>query len=90
MGGEISKGKEKPHFNKEDASTLQRLHKGLASRSEGPTMDKRTFLQFFNYPGMFGERLFAMFDQDQSGRINRTEFMEGMAWYLKGTTELKI
>jgi hypothetical protein len=30
----------------------------LASRSAGPTMDKTTFLRFFNLPGMMGERLF--------------------------------
>lgn len=79
-----------PKFNKEDQAVLEALHKALASRSDGPTMDKRTFLQFFDYPGMFGERLFKMFDQDCTGKINRTEFLNGMKWYLNGSTEVKI
>jgi len=61
----------------------------MASRSEdGETIDKRTFLQFFDFPGpyplrismthflgMFGERLFALFDQTRLGRINKEEFL---------------
>ena len=88
MGNAI--GGPAPKLSREDELVLDELHKGLASRSAGPTTDKRTFLQFFDYPGMFGERLFKMFDQNKGGTIDREEFMTGMAWYLNGTTEQKI
>jgi len=35
----------------------------LASRSPGHYMTKDAFLQFFNVPGILGERLFRVFDR---------------------------
>lgn len=52
--------------------------------------DKRTFLQFFDYPGMFGERLFEMFDTKKNGLCDKEEFVTGMAWYIKGSPQQKI
>ena len=80
-----------PSLSQDDNLLLRALHDGMASRSEdGGTIDKRTFLQFFDFPGMFGERLFALFDQTRSGMINKEEFLKGMAIYLNGSTDQKI
>jgi len=46
-----------------ESPILTCIKSDLAARSPGPTMDKFTFLKFFNVPGMLGERLFAVFDK---------------------------
>ena len=55
------------------------------SQTKGNTIDKATFLKYFPLPGMMGERLFAVFDRDNSGNIDFTEFLTGMALIYHGT-----
>lgn len=45
-------------YDRTELSVLDSLFRELASRSPGPTVDKATFLKFFELPGMLGERLF--------------------------------
>lgn len=47
--------------------TPRGTHPDLAARSPGATMDKNTFLQLFDIPGMLGERLFSVFDSKKTG-----------------------
>lgn len=39
---------------------------------------------------MIAERLFTVFDADQSGRINFDEFMVGLASYARGSLDDKL
>lgn len=49
-------------FGKDELCLLDSMFQDLARRSPGKTIDKATFLQLFNVPGMLGERLFHVFD----------------------------
>ena len=62
---------------------MSELFNDLANRSEGATIDRITFLQFFNLPviltqGLLGERLFELFDTKNTGLIDFEEFVEGL------------
>lgn len=78
------------NLSKEDYEILLKLFRGLAKRSEGPTVDKATFMKFFNYPGVFGERVFALFDQKNTGVIDEEEFMSGLLSYMQADRDGKI
>jgi len=52
-------------------------------------VDKTTFLKYFPLPGMMGERLFSVFDRDNSGAIDFQEFLTGMGLIYRGTLEEK-
>ena len=77
-------------YDQKELSVLDSLFRELASRSAGPTMDKATFLRFFNMPGMLGERLFQVFDRKQNGVIEWEEFVAGLADFCRGTMDDKI
>lgn len=67
------------------------VYQGLILQSkDGQHIDKKTFLAFFKYPGMFGERVFHLFDVSERGYINCDEFIGGLARFLNGTTDEKI
>merc|ERR1719456_1678582 len=68
---------------------FQSLSEHSSQGSEARTIDKTTFLRFFPLPGMMGERLFAVFDRDNSGAIDFQEFLTGMALIYRGTLEEK-
>jgi serine/threonine protein kinase/Ca2+-binding EF-hand superfamily protein len=74
-------------FESHEYSMLQRMYVGLAAQSVGNTVDKRTFMKYFNLPGMLGERVFSVFDQKKTGVIDQEEFMHGLSLYTKGSTE---
>eukprot|EP00808_Paulinella_micropora_P012134 g12520.t1 len=77
-------------FGEAEYQLMSAMFLDLSMRSPDSTMDKDTFLKFFNAPGLLGERLFRVFDRDGNGVIDENEFMTGLAVYLKGTTEEKI
>jgi hypothetical protein len=47
---------------KGELGLLEKMFTDLARKTQGKAIDKATFLQLFNLPGMVGERLFAVFD----------------------------
>lgn len=87
MGNVIANPKK---FEKKELASVKLLFKGLASRSKSQNMDKRTFLQFFEYPGLVGERIFNLFDHDHDGWINEREFVDNLGAYVNATTDEKI
>eukprot|EP01138_Halocafeteria_seosinensis_P010784 gb/GECG01011014.1/.p1 GENE.gb/GECG01011014.1/~~gb/GECG01011014.1/.p1 ORF type:complete len:1451 (+),score=219.92 gb/GECG01011014.1/:1-4353(+) len=72
-------------------SVLKFTFKDLAARgSTGKDIDKNTFLKAFPLPGLIGERLFTLFDKDESGVINYEEFIFGLAIWCRGTVEERM
>jgi len=69
---------------------LKSLFEDLAKRDEAPNIDKATFLDFFAVPRLIGERLFQVFDQKQTGFIDLSEFLDGLATYARGSPESKM
>lgn len=72
-----------------------KLFRDLASRSGGETINRTTFLQFFQLPvtskqGLWGERLFDKFDKHKSGRIDYDEFTMGLSACIKGSEQEKV
>lgn len=59
---------------------LKSIWKDLAQRSESVDkgINKITFLQYYNLPGIISERLFAVFDDDKNGFLSLQEFYDGM------------
>ena len=60
------------------------IHKNLSEHSVSPgkTVDKVTFLKYFPLPGMMGERLFTVFDRDNSGGIDFQDLVESWGTFL--------
>jgi Ca2+-binding EF-hand superfamily protein len=77
-------------FTRDEISILSQLFRDLSSRSQGLTVDKVTFLQFFPLPGLWGERLFDKFDKKNTSVIDFEEFMSGLRICTKGDEEEKI
>ena len=48
------------------------------------TIDKFTFSKYFPLPGLFGERLFAVFDEDNQEEISYEAFISGIAFLGRG------
>ncbi|ORM41477.1 Myosin light chain kinase A [Babesia sp. Xinjiang] len=72
-------------FDSNELEVLFKLYKELASRSEHAGITKETFLQYFNLPGLWGERLFRYFDTNESGCVEFEEFVAGIAVCCRGT-----
>lgn len=49
-------------FDPNEIEMLYKIYKELSSRSSSNGIDKETFLQYFNLPGLWGEQLFRKFD----------------------------
>lgn len=78
-------------FSAHQSSFLMMVYQGLIMQStDGKHIDKKTFLSFFKYPGMFGERIFRLFDVSERGYLNCDEFTGGLARFLNGSTDQKI
>ena len=70
---------------------LSKLFKNLVQRSQHPRcIDKATFCRVFPLPGVLGERLFKVFDTDNTSLITHDQFFDGVAIVLKGSIEDKI
>merc|ERR1712130_133006 len=79
------------NFKTKEVSVLNAIFKDLASRTKyTTTMDKSSFLKFFNFPSLMGERLFAVFDKNHDGEIDWEEFIDGIRLYLNGDIREKI
>ena len=61
----------------------------IQSTSGYGSLDKTTFLRYFPLPGIMGERLFSVFDLNDSGDISFQEFVTGMALVYHGTIDEK-
>ncbi|AFZ81416.1 protein kinase domain-containing protein [Theileria equi strain WA] len=99
MGGNSSKEyKNRNKYTKEclkkfdpyELAVLQKIFKELANRSISNGIDKGTFLQYFNLPGLWGEQLFRKFDINDSGFVELDEFLTGIAITCRGTRSEKI
>ncbi|EDO06021.1 Protein kinase domain family protein [Babesia bovis T2Bo] len=77
-------------FDRSELDILIKLYKELANRSESRGIDKQTFLQYFNLPGLWGERLFHYFDTNGSDFVEFDEFLNGIATCCRGTRSEKI
>lgn len=77
-------------FSKKEQKYLVKAFTDLAIRSPGPTIDRKTFLQHFSLPGLYGEQLFNVFDFKKTGVIDYTEFLTGLAMCLKGDVDEKL
>lgn len=78
-------------FQDAELTVLNAIFKDLAGRTKyTQTMDKSSFLKFFNFPGLMGERLFAVFDKNKDGEIDWQEFIGGIRLYLNGDIKEKI
>lgn len=73
-----------------ELGVLKQLHKELASRSSSTGIDKETFLQYFNLPGLWGERLFRYFDINETSRVEFDEFITAISICCRGTPTEKI
>jgi Ca2+-binding EF-hand superfamily protein len=61
-------------FTQLEESLLLKMYESLAASSPGTTIDKSMFLRFFPLPGLFGERLFSLFDTKHHNCIDYEEF----------------
>jgi hypothetical protein len=78
-------------FDEQQSSLLVKLYEGLVVRSQcGKRLDKKTFLAYFKYPGLFGERIFDEFDTNRRGWIDCEEFIGGLSSFVNGTTDEKV
>ncbi|GAB5370537.1 hypothetical protein AAMO2058_001501600 [Amorphochlora amoebiformis] len=77
-------------FHDDEKTILDQVYQDLASRSPGPAVNRATFLSFFKLPGIIGELLFDTFDTYKDGTVNRTDFMNCLGRYYRGTIEEKI
>uniref|UniRef100_A0AAV1UX67 non-specific serine/threonine protein kinase n=1 Tax=Peronospora matthiolae TaxID=2874970 RepID=A0AAV1UX67_9STRA len=69
---------------------LRRTFRGLASSTDGGSVDKKTFLKCFPMRGLLGERLVDVMDQSSSGSIDLNEFVYGLAILFRGSREEKL
>ena len=68
---------------------LQQLSKDFCSRSDNPGLgiSKSTFLEYFSLPGIIGERLYSIFDQNNIEYIAENDFISGMTKFYSGSFE---
>lgn len=57
------------------------IYKDLCSRSDDKAkgVNKISFLDYSQLPGLLAERLFAVLDQDRDGYLNSKEFLTGLS-----------
>ncbi|UKJ89759.2 myosin light chain kinase [Theileria orientalis] len=77
-------------FDQNELEVLHKIFKELSSRSTTTGIDKETFLQYFNLPGLWGEQLFRKFDINYSGSVELDEFLIGISVSCRGTRTEKI
>ncbi|BAM42024.1 myosin light chain kinase [Theileria orientalis strain Shintoku] len=77
-------------FDQNELEVLHKIFKELSSRSTSAGIDKETFLQYFNLPGLWGEQLFRKFDINYSGSVELDEFLIGISVSCRGTRTEKI
>uniref|UniRef100_A0A3B0MXH5 non-specific serine/threonine protein kinase n=1 Tax=Theileria annulata TaxID=5874 RepID=A0A3B0MXH5_THEAN len=77
-------------FDPNEIEMLYKIYKELSSRSSSNGIDKETFLQYFNFPGLWGEQLFRKFDCNYSGAVELEEFLLGISVSCRGTRSEKI
>ena len=79
------------HFTTEELKEMQIKFRGLAKRSDGPTVDQATFMKFMKFEdGLLGEQLFTFFDSKQNGVVDFEEFICGLAVFSRGTATQKL
>ncbi len=71
---------------------FKELYADLATRSKVGRHDFRNqfFIEFIQGPGIIGERLFNIFDDNNSGNINQDEFLEGVRQIFSDKIESKM
>jgi len=77
-------------FTELEVTLLVKMYQNLAANSPGKTIDKTMFLKFFPLPGLFGERLFNLFDTKRTNEIDYEEFISGCSRVCGGTAEGKM
>ena len=53
-------------------------------------IDRHTFSEYFNYPGVLREQIFRVFDVNRDGMIDRHEFLRGLAMCCRGPVDEKL
>ena len=84
-------------INKEFKNTVflryfKELYSDLATRSKMGRHDFKNqfFIEFIQAPGILGERLFNIFDDNNSGNISMDEFLEGVTQIFSDKIETKM
>jgi hypothetical protein len=52
-------------------------------------VDKVTFLQYTNLPGVLGDRIYAIMDEDEDGLLDVKEFIGGLFKIYFSSFEIK-
>eukprot|EP01084_Bolivina_argentea_P028721 53343_1 len=78
------------HYADREIIVLNKLFRDLANRSPDDTISKETFLDYFELPGILGDRLFAVFDEHNDEVIDFQEFLHGLTRYNHGSLADKI
>ena len=86
----FEKRKVTKQFHAEEMRMLRQTFRGLASSTDGVSVDKETFLKCFPMRGLLGERLFEVMDQSSSGSIDLNEFIYGLAILFHGSRKEKL
>lgn len=77
-------------WTKKELKLLDTMFRQMAERSPDPEqMSKETFLSVYKFPGIMGERLFKVFDGDNSGYVDFEEFVTGLQKFFRGSVEDK-
>ena len=77
-------------FSALEVNLLVKMYQNLAANSPGKTINKSMFLKFFPLPGLFGERLFNLFDTKRTNVIDYEEFVQGCSRVAGGNEQGKM
>ena len=73
-------------FTTQELKNMQIKFRTLAKRSNGPTVDRDTFMKYMKFEdGLLGEQLFTFFDSKHNGVVDFEEFICGLAIFSRGT-----
>ncbi|ETO13062.1 protein phosphatase 3 (formerly 2B), regulatory s1ubunit B, alpha isoform, a [Reticulomyxa filosa] len=74
----------------QEMGLLDMIFNEMAMRSPTDKIDYDTFMDFFELPGVLGDRLFKIFDAHGRGVINFEDFILGYKKFAKGNSEMKL
>jgi Ca2+-binding EF-hand superfamily protein len=77
-------------FEPSENQILRATFKNLSLQSNGSGIDKSTFLSYFQLPGLLGERLLNLFDENRDGTIDANEFITSLATCCRGSLDARL
>jgi serine/threonine-protein phosphatase 2B regulatory subunit len=80
-----------PSFKASENKILQATFKNLIAQSQGKKeIDKDIFLSYFQLPGLLGERLLTVFDENRNGCVDVREFISSLAVCCRGSLDERL